>query len=301
MTTTERIRGCGTALVTPFDRQERVDRDALIRLVDWQIAEGVHFLVACGTTGESVTLTAEEQEEVVRLTVETARGRVPVVAGAGGYDTREVAGRAQRMAELGVDAILSVTPYYNKPTQEGLVQHYRRIARSCPVPIILYNVPGRTGCNLEPSTAARLAKEPGIFAIKEASGSISQIAEVAALAGDSLAIFAGDDSLLVACAALGGRGVISVASNLVPRKMSALANACLEGDFASARGMNAALVPLFKVLFIESNPIPIKAALALAGRVEEVYRLPLVPMADANRAKLQAVLVDLQVARGTGA
>jgi 4-hydroxy-tetrahydrodipicolinate synthase len=301
MTRVERIRGCGTALVTPFDRKERLDREALIRLVDWQIGEGVHFLVACGTTGESVTLTSEEQEDVVRLTVETARGRVPVVAGAGGYDTREVAAKAQRMADLGADAILSVTPYYNKPTQEGLVQHYLRIARSCPIPIILYNVPGRTGCNLEPSTAARLAKEPGIFAIKEASGSISQIAEVAALVGDSLTIFAGDDSLLVACAALGGRGVISVASNLVPRRMSALAAACLDGDFASARAMNAGLVPLFKVLFIESNPIPIKAALALAGRVEEVYRLPLVPMADASRAKLQAVLRELQLAQGAGA
>jgi 4-hydroxy-tetrahydrodipicolinate synthase len=301
MTTVKAIRGCGTALVTPFDAQERVDQEALSRLVDWQISEGVHFLVACGTTGESATLSPGEQGEVVRLTVESAKGRVPVVAGAGGYDTREVCAKARRMAELGADAVLSVTPYYNKPTQEGLVQHYLAIARSCGVPVILYNVPGRTGCNLEPGTAARLAKEPGIFAVKEASGSIAQIAEIAALAGEGLTIFAGDDSLLVACAALGGKGVISVAANLVPRQMSALASACLEEDFASARAMNAALVPLFKVLFIESNPIPIKAALALAGRVQEVYRLPLVPMADANKSRLKAVLSDLAIVPGGNA
>jgi len=292
MTDSSRLRGCGTALVTPFRQDETIDEEALQRFVEFQINGGVDFLVACGTTGESVTMSDEEQARVVSITIDASAGRVPVVAGAGGYNTREVIERVERYASLGADAILSVTPYYNKPTQEGLYTHYRVIASVSPLPIILYNVPGRTSCNLEPATVARLAEINTIFGIKEASGNISQIGELATLVDESFRIFAGDDSVVLPVAALGGVGVISVASNLLPDRVSALCRACLEGRYDEARALYRALTPIFKAMFIESNPIPVKAALAMKGLIEEVYRLPLVPLGAANRTRLRETLIQ---------
>ncbi|MCI0336521.1 MAG: 4-hydroxy-tetrahydrodipicolinate synthase [Acidobacteria bacterium] len=286
------LRGCGTALITPFKRDESIDEAALRRLIEFQIDGGIDFLVACGTTGESATMTEDEQERVIEITIETAAGRTPVVTGAGGYNTREVIEKIHRYTKLGADAILSVTPYYNKPTQEGLFQHYRAIAEASSLPVILYNVPGRTGCNLEPATVARLAHWKPIIGIKEASGNISQIGEIASLVDESFKIFAGDDSVVLPVAALGGAGVISVASNLLPKMVSDLCHACIEGRFDEARQMNRQLTPVFKVMFIESNPIPVKASLAMIGMVEEVYRLPLVPMSAANRERLEQVLTE---------
>ena len=288
----ERLRGCGTALVTPFLKDESIDEEALRRLVEAQIAGGVHFLVACGTTGESVTMTDDEQCRVVQIAVEIAAGRVPVVAGAGGYNTREVIHKIALFADVKADAILSVTPYYNKPTQAGLYEHFRAIAEASKLPVILYNVPGRTGSNLEPATVARLTEIPGIIGIKEASGNISQIAEIIALVDESFLVLSGDDAMTVPVVSLGGAGVISVVSNLLPDKVSLLTEACLDGDFELAAKLNRDLVPLFKALFIESNPIPIKAALAMTGSIEEVYRLPLVPLSSGNKARLREVLIE---------
>ncbi len=292
MANLDQLRGCGTAIVTPFRRDESIDEAALKRLIEYQIEGGVDFLVACGTTGESVTMTEDEQARVVQLTIETVKGRIPVVAGAGGYNTREVIEKIDRYATLGADAILSVTPYYNKPTQEGLFQHYRAIAESSALPIVLYNVPGRTGCNLEPALVARLAEFETIIGIKEASGNISQIGEIASLVDDSFLIFAGDDSVVLPVAALGGVGVISVASNLLPRDVSRLTHASVDGRLEEARALNRQLTPIFKAMFIESNPGPVKAALAMIGLIEEVYRLPMVPLSPANRAALEKVIIS---------
>jgi 4-hydroxy-tetrahydrodipicolinate synthase len=289
---TKELRGCGTAIITPFRQDESVDEVGLRRFVEFQITGGVDFLVACGTTGESVTMSEEEQARVVELTLESADGRVPVVAGAGGYNTREVIEKIHRYETLGADAILSVTPYYNKPTQEGLYQHYRAIAETTKLPIVLYNVPGRTGCNMEPATVARLAELKNIVGTKEASGNISQIAEIASLVDESFKIFAGDDSVVLPVAALGGVGVISVASNLLPRLVSDLCHASVEGRLDEARKLNRQLTPIFKVMFIESNPVPVKTALAMIGMIEEVYRLPMAPMSKSNRAKLEQVLTE---------
>lgn len=290
------IKGCGTAIVTPFKADQTIDEAALRRLVEFQITNGVDFLIACGTTGESVTLTDDEQARVVEITVETAAGRVPVLGGAGGYNTRENIEKTHRYEKLGVDAILSVTPYYNKPTQEGLYQHFRAIHDATALPIMLYNVPGRTSVNMEPATTARLAELPRIHSIKEASGNISQIGEIAALtAGLDFKLFAGDDSVVLPVAALGGIGVVSVASNIAPKLTSDLAHLCVAGDYAAARQLYNRLTPLFKTLFIESNPIPVKAALAMIGMIEEVYRLPMIPMTAANRPKLEQILLDLGI------
>lgn len=286
------LTGCGTAIVTPFQADQSIDEAALRRLIEHQITGGVDFLVACGTTGESVTLSESEQTRIVALTVEAAAGRVPVVAGAGGYNTREVIEKIERYEGLGVDAILSVTPYYNKPTQEGLFLHFSAIAAASQLPIILYNVPGRTGCNLEPATVVRLAQHPRIAAIKEASGNISQIAELAALVEPDFAIFSGDDALILPVAALGGVGVISVASNLIPREVAELTHLSVNGQFAEARALNRRLTPVFKAMFIESNPIPVKAALAMRGMIEEIYRLPMCPLTEPSRLKLEAVLQE---------
>ncbi|MFN0088182.1 MAG: 4-hydroxy-tetrahydrodipicolinate synthase [Blastocatellia bacterium] len=291
MSRQELLRGCGTAIVTPFRQDETIDESAFRRLVDFQIDGGVDFLVACGTTGESVTLSPEEQSRVVELTIEQAAGRVPVVAGAGGYNPRELIEKIAHYRELGVDAILSVTPYYNKPMQEGLYRHYRALAESTDLPIILYSVQGRTACNLEPATVARLAEIENIIGIKEASGNISQIGEIASLVPEEFRIFAGDDSVVLPTAALGGAGVISVASNPLPRAVSDLCHASIEGRFEEARRLNRLLTPIFKAMFVESNPIPVKAALAMLGMIEEVYRLPLTPMNPANRAKLEQTLI----------
>ncbi|HZS07428.1 MAG TPA: 4-hydroxy-tetrahydrodipicolinate synthase [Blastocatellia bacterium] len=299
MTDLNRLHGCGTAIVTPFTLNEEVDTNALRRLVEYQIEGGVDFIVACGTTGESVTLSDDEQLRVIDCIIKAADGRVPVVAGAGGYNTREVIEKVHRYASFGADAILSVTPYYNKPTQEGLYQHYRAIALASEIPVILYSVQGRTGVNLEPATVARLTEFDKIIGIKEASGNFTQIAEIASLTGSSFKIFAGDDSMVLPVCALGGVGVISVTSNLLPRRMSELTHLCEAGRFAEARRLYLELMPVFKATFIESNPIPIKAAMAMVGLIEEVYRLPLVPMSEANRKKLQQVMAQAGVAAET--
>jgi len=293
-----RLVGCGTALVTPFKPDQSIDETALRKLVEDQIRGGVDFLVPCGTTGESVTMSDDEQADVVSLVIKAAAGRVPVVAGAGGYNTREIIKRIDTYTKLGADAILSVTPYYNKPTQEGLYQHFRAIAESSDLGIILYNVPGRTSCNLEPATVERLSKIEKIIGIKEASGNISQIGEIATLVGSSFKIFAGDDSVVLPVSAIGGVGVVSVASNLLPREVSDLTHACLEGKYKEARELARQLTPLFKALFVESSPIPIKAAMAMHGLLDEVYRLPLVPPVESTRKRLKEVLAPFTINAG---
>ncbi|HEY8549348.1 MAG TPA: 4-hydroxy-tetrahydrodipicolinate synthase [Vicinamibacterales bacterium] len=293
--------GCGTALVTPFTADGSLDEPAIRRLARRQIDEGIHFLVPCGTTGESPTLSPQERERVVALVVEEAAGRVPVLAGAGGYDTHEVIEAVAAMARAGAQGILSVTPYYNKPTQEGLYQHYRAIAESTSLPIIVYNVPGRTGCNVEPRTLARLAGIRNIVGVKEASGNMTQIAEVCAVVPDHFLVLSGDDALTLPVMAVGGRGVISVAGNEVPGEMARMVEAVERGDWAAARAMHRRLLPLLLVNFVESNPIPVKAAMARMGLLEEVWRLPMVAPTDASRAKIDRVLQDLGLATGSAA
>ncbi len=287
------LKGCGTALVTPFKADGSLDENALVDLVEWQIREGIHFLVPCGTTGESVTLSHEEFLKVVELTVRTANGRVPVIAGAGGNNTAKVIELALELSRRGVDGILSVSPYYNKPTQDGIYQHFKAIAESARLPVVVYNVPGRTASNVLPDTLLRLAEVPGILGVKEASGDISQIGEICTQAPEKFRVLSGDDSLTLPLIALGGHGIISVASNEAPAMMAQLASACLEGRWQDARTLNRHLYPLMKINFVESNPIPVKAALAMMGKIKEVYRLPLVKISDAGRAKLKPVLKNL--------
>ena len=284
------IRGCGTALVTPFRADGSVDDDALHRLVQFQIREGIDFLVPCGTTGETPTLEHGEYTAIIRLVVEEAGKKVPVIAGVGGNNTRKVAALAEEVSGLGVQGILSVAPYYNKPTQEGLYQHFEAIADSTDLPIIVYNVPGRTSSNIEPATVARLAKIANIVAIKEASGSITQQMETLAAVGPDFGVLSGDDAFTFPLMALGGTGVISVISNEIPGPMTRLSHLMLDGKIDEARKLHFELLPLMQVNFIETNPIPVKAALAMMGMIEEVYRLPLVPMKPENRAKLEKVL-----------
>jgi 4-hydroxy-tetrahydrodipicolinate synthase len=286
----EGLKGCGTALVTPFLANGKVDEKALVSLVNWQIQEGIHFLVPCGTTGESPTLKHAEHLAVVEAVTRTAAGRVPVLAGAGGNDTDKIAGLIAELKKLGVDGILSVSPYYNKPTPEGIYQHYRALAESTDLPIIVYNVPGRTGSNILPDTLMRLAEIPNIAGVKEASGDISQIGEICTRAPARFKVLSGDDSLTLPTIALGGHGIISVASNEVPGMMARFAEACLEGRWEDARTWNRKLYPLMKINFVESNPIPVKAALAMMGRIQEVYRLPLVKISEGARAKVASVL-----------
>jgi 4-hydroxy-tetrahydrodipicolinate synthase len=282
--------GCGTALVTPFRQDLSLDEATLRALVRRQIEAGINFLVPCGTTGESPTLTRAEHLRVVEITLEEAKGKVPVLAGAGGYNTREVIELAHEIAALGADGILSVTPYYNKPTQDGLYQHYRAIAASTRLPIVVYSVQGRTGVNVEPGTLARLARIDNIVAVKEASGNIGQMATVLNEVPADFIVLSGDDAVTIPLAALGGRGVISVASNEIPAEMTAIAQACLRNDFAAAREMQARFLPLMNVNFVESNPIPVKAAMALMGLLEPVWRLPMVPPSQTNLAKIETVL-----------
>jgi 4-hydroxy-tetrahydrodipicolinate synthase len=284
------IRGCGTALITPFRRDGSVAYDVLRRLVQFQLQEGIHFLVPCGTTGETPTLEPDEYTGVVRLVVEEVRGRVPVVAGVTGNNTRKVAAQAREASNLGVQAILSAAPYYNKPTQEGLFQHFKAVAEAIDLPLILYNVPGRTSSNIEPATVARLARIGNIIGIKEASGSITQQMEVLNQVGPGFRVLSGDDAFTFPLMALGGVGVISVVSNEAPGPMSRLAQLLLEGRYEEARKLHFQLLPLMEANFIESNPIPVKAVLAMMGLIEEVYRLPLVPMKPENRARLERVV-----------
>ncbi|HEV1996137.1 MAG TPA: 4-hydroxy-tetrahydrodipicolinate synthase [Candidatus Acidoferrum sp.] len=285
--------GTGTALVTPFRRDGSFDEPALRALIKRQIDAGIDFLVPCGTTGESPTLTPEEHLRVVQITVELAKGKVSVLAGAGGYNTAEVIALARELAAIGADGILSVTPYYNKPTQEGLFQHYRAIAEAVSLPIILYSVQGRTGVNIEPATVKRLAEIENIVGIKEASGNVSQMVAILNAVPDDFIVLSGDDAITLPVISLGGRGVISVVSNEIPAEMSQLTRLALQGDFPSARAIHRRYHPLMEINFVESNPIPVKAAMAEMGLLEPVWRLPLVPPKAENQARIRAVLESL--------
>jgi 4-hydroxy-tetrahydrodipicolinate synthase len=287
--------GLGTALVTPFRHDTSIDEAAVRRLVRRQIDAGVHFVSPCGTTGEAPTLSHAEKIRVVQLVVDEAAGRVPVLAGAGGYDTRDVIQLAREYERLGVDGILSVTPYYNKPTQEGLFQHYKAIAESTALPIVLYNVPGRSGVNLETATVVRLSALPTIVGVKEASGSLVQMSEIVASAPADFVLLSGDDPIAVAVMSIGGQGLISVASNVVPAEMAQIIELAEKGDFAAARKLHLWLLPFLQVNFVESNPIPVKAAMAAMGLLEERYRLPLVPPGHAARDRIMRVLQELKL------
>ena len=288
-----RLRGCGTALVTPFKRDGSIDEPALRSLVEWQIESKIDFLVPCGTTGETPTLTREEWLRVIDIVIETGRGRVPIVAGATSNATAEAVEKAKTVAaKKGVGAVLTASPYYNKPTQEGQYQHFRAIAEAIDKPIILYNVPGRTAANVEPATLARLAKIKNITGVKEASGNISQIAEVCASVPERFLVFSGDDAITLPVIALGGVGIISVASNEIPREMAEMTRLALAGNWLAARTVQNKFVALMQANFIESNPMPVKAVLAMMGRIEEVYRLPMVPMKKETRAQLEAIAAE---------
>ncbi len=282
--------GCGTALVTPFQRDLSLDEATLRKLVRRQIEAGIDFLVPCGTTGESPTLTRAEHLRVVEIAIEEAHGKVPVLGGAGGYNTREVIELARELERLGADGILSVTPYYNKPSQEGIYQHYKAISEAVGIPIVVYSVQGRTGINVEPATLARLARIGSIVGVKEASGNVAQIATILNEVPAAFNVLSGDDSVTIPVIALGGRGVISTAGNEIPGEMSRLAQACLRGDFETARAIQKRYLPLMNVNFVESNPIPVKAAMGLMGLLDPVYRLPLVPPSAASLAKIEKVL-----------
>lgn len=285
--------GVGTALITPFTRSGAVDEAGVKRLARRQIDGGVHFLVPCGTTGESPTLSLAEKRRIVELIAEEANGNVPILAGAGGYDTNEVIHAAAEMQKAGANGLLSVTPYYNKPTQEGLYQHYKAIAESTPLPIVLYNVPGRTGCNVEPATLARLASIKNIIGVKEASGNMTQMAEVVRAVPDDFLVVSGDDALTIPLMAIGGRGIISVASNEIPAEMSHMVEAAERGDFTTARALHQKLLPLLLANFVESSPGPVKFAMSAMGLCEEVYRLPMVPIKDASKQKVLGLLREL--------
>jgi 4-hydroxy-tetrahydrodipicolinate synthase len=285
------LSGCGTALVTPFTASGAVDEVALRRFVEWQVAEGVHFLVPCGSTGEAATLTTGEQRRVVEITVEVADGRLPIVAGAGSNDTARAIALSREMRDAGATHLLHVSPAYNKPPQRGIIAHFRAVAYAVDLPIVIYNVPGRTASNIEARTTLALADHPGIVGIKEASGNLAQVTEILRNRPQEFSVLSGDDALTLAVMAAGGDGVISVVSNATPRLMARLVDLCASGDFAEARALAMRLTPLFEAAFIDSNPIPVKAALSMMGKMENSLRLPLVPLADAHQAPLRAALV----------
>ena len=295
-----KLRGCGTALVTPFNADGSIDEPSLRSLVTWQVESGIDFLVPCGTTGETPTLSRSEVQFVVEITVDAARGRVPIVAGATSNSTREAVEKAQAVAAIhGVNALLTASPYYNKPTQEGQYQHFKAIAEAVDKPVVLYNVPGRTAANLEPATLGRLAQIKNIVAVKEASGLIGQISEVFNHVPEDFVVLSGDDVMTLPVIALGGMGVISVASNEIPREMAKLTRAALDGDWEMARRIHRKFLPLMQANFIESSPLPVKAVLAMMGRVQEYYRLPLVPMKKDTRAKVEAVAAEAGLLKKT--
>lgn len=287
-----RLTGCGTALVTPFQDDGSIDEHAFRALVDWQIAEGINCLVPCGSTGEAVTLSPEEHKRVVRMAVEQNAGRVPVIAGAGSNDTKKAIALSLEMKDAGATHLLHVTPMYNKPPQRALVAHFKAIADACDLPIVLYNVPGRTGLNLEAQTTLELAEDSRFVAVKEASANLTQISEIIRHRPAGFSVLSGDDSWTLPLMALGADGIISVVSNNVPRAMTELAQACLKGDFAKAREIDTRLAAWMQVAFIESNPIPAKAGMAMMGRIRENFRLPLVPLADKHRSTVRAALVQ---------
>ncbi len=284
--------GLGTALVTPFKASGDLDENALRRLVRRQVEAGVDVLVPCGTTGESVTLTADEQRRAIAIVVDEAGGR-PVLAGAGSNDTRRAVEKAKAAAGVGAHGVLSVGPYYNKPTGEGYFRHFSAVADASTVPVVVYNVPGRTGSNIDNRTMLRLAEHGNVAAVKEASGNIGQVMELLRDRPQGFLVLSGDDAMTLAYMALGAEGLISVASNQAPEQMSELVRACARGDFASARKLHARLLRLMSLNFVESNPIPVKASLALMGLCEESFRLPLVPPSDSTRELLRAALREL--------
>jgi len=288
------LRGCGTALVTPFSQDGAVDENALRNLVTWQVESGIDFLIPCGTTGETPTLTHDERLRVIDVTIEVVAGRVPIIAGATSNSTQEAVAKAKEVAARpGVNAILTASPYYNKPTQEGQYRHFRAIAEAVDKPVIVYNVPGRTSANLEPATLARLTEVANIAGVKEASGNMSQIAEVLNSVPESFLVLSGDDVMTLPMIALGGVGVISVASNEIPREMAEMTRAALANDWHTARTLHRKYLPLMLANFIESSPLPVKAVLAMMGKIEEVYRLPLLPMRRDTRSKLQKIATDV--------
>ncbi|HWW16150.1 MAG TPA: 4-hydroxy-tetrahydrodipicolinate synthase [Candidatus Dormibacteraeota bacterium] len=288
------LRGCGTALVTPFHQDGSIDDAALRNLVAWQVESGIDFLVPCGTTGETPTLTHDEWLHVIDTTIEVVAGRVPIMAGATSNSTHDAVEKAKEVAARpGVDAILTASPYYNRPTQEGQYRHFKAIAEAVgDKPIVLYNVPGRTGANLEPATLARLAEIPNIVGVKEASGNMTQIAEAINSVPETFLIFSGDDAVTLPVIALGGVGIVSVASNEIPHEMAAMTRAALANDWTSARSIHRKYLPLMQANFIESSPLPVKAVLAMIGKIEEIYRLPLLPMRRDTRSKLQKIVMD---------
>ena len=294
MKTNSIFRGAATALITPMTA-DGVDYPALKKLINWQIEEGIDALVICGTTGESSTLTDEEHREVLRFSMEVAAGRVPMIAGTGSNDTAYAIDLTKYACELGYDGMLVVTPYYNKTTQKGLVAMFNAIADASTKPIILYNVPSRTGVNIEPATYLKLAEHPNIAAIKEASGNLSKIMETMALVGDKLDLYSGNDDQIVPLMACGGKGVISVLSNVAPKATSQLCHKVFEGDIAGAMKMQMDYLPLTNALFSEVNPIPVKAAMAAMGYCEDILRLPLVPMEDAHRTVLLEKMRDMGI------
>jgi len=285
--------GVGTALITPFTRTGAVDEANVKRLARRQIDAGVHFLVPCGTTGETPTLSDAERRRVVELVVEEANGKVPVLAGAGGYDTKEVAHAAREMQKAGAQGLLSVTPYYNKPTPDGLYQHFKAVADATPLPIILYNVPGRTGCNIDAVTCARLATIDTVVGIKEASGNIQQMTEICRAVPEDFLVLSGDDAITLPLMALGGCGIISVAANEIPAEMVQMVEAAERGDYAAARKVHTRILPLMLGNFVESNPGPVKFAMAAMGLCEEVFRLPMVSPQPASQEKLIGILKEL--------
>lgn len=283
--------GTGTALVTPFAKDSSIDFEALGRLIDRQIDSGIEAVVPCGSTGEGATLSTEEKCDVIRFTVERVAGRIPVIAGTGSNNTQATIHLTARAKELGADGVLLVCPYYNKPTQHGLFEHHRAVAEAVDIPQILYNVPGRSGVNMTAETQLRIAEMcPNVVATKEASANLEQIAEIVRSAPEGFSVLSGDDSLALPVIACGGRGVIAVISNYMPQQYGDLVRAALAGDFGRARSLHFSLLPLMKLNFIESNPIPVKAVLAARGVIEEVYRLPLTPLQPENRTKLEAGL-----------
>ena len=285
-----KFTGCGTALVTPFRKDGSLDEATMRKLVRRQIDAGINFLVPCGTTGESPTLTHKEHLRVVEITVEEAAGKTPVLGGAGGYNTAEVCELAKELKAIGVDGILSVTPYYNKPNAEGLYQHYKAIARAAPLPIIIYSIQGRTGINVDPATMKRLAEIETIVGVKEASGNVAQMAAIVHQLPEDFVMLSGDDAITIPVISLGGRGVISVISNEIPGEMTKLTQLALSGDYAGARALQRKWFDLMTVNFCEPNPGPAKAAMAMMGLLEPAWRLPMVPPSEANQKRIEAVL-----------
>lgn len=288
--TAQRLTGCGTALVTPFNTDGSLDEGALSALVDWQIDEGIHFLVPCGSTGEAATMTTAEHRRTVEIVVKQARGRVPICAGAGSNDTQKAIALSKTMCDVGATHLLHTSPMYNKPPQRGIVAHYRAIAEAVDLPIVVYNVPGRTGSNIEARTTLEMSKIPGIAAVKEASGNLSQIADIIAGRAPEFSVLSGDDEMTLPVMALGGDGIVSVISNATPKLMSQLCDEMRKGNNAGACEIHFRLLPWMRAAFIESNPLPAKAALAMMDRAKNVLRLPLVTMQPSNEAAVKAAL-----------